>query len=388
MALLSPSSLPASIVRRFQERTGESPSVVAAAPGRINVIGEHVDYQEGLVLPAAIDRHVVIAARAMEVPELRLRSSNKREPVVIPLDRDTPLEGHDVWANYVLGVVAVYRAAGHSVSGLEAVIESPLPEGAGLSSSAALESATALVVEALGDFELSVAERALLCQKAEHRWAGVPCGIMDQLASNGGLKDHALRIDCRSLDMTATKLPSSHVFVVVNSGVRHELADGEYAKRRADCETASACLGVKTLRDADFAKVQAAEAALGERVFRRARHVVREIDRVDRFIEAMEEGEVAQAGALMDASHASLRDDFEVSAVELDQLVDLARELGAAGARLMGGGFGGSTINMLPVEAAGHFAEQVVELARERHGLEVESFLVRPVDGGSADFAD
>ncbi len=381
MSLISTVAHPSSIADRFRSSTGGKPGVIVCAPGRINLIGEHVDYQDGIVLPAAIDRHVFAAARPIEKPELRLWSSIKGKPITVSLNRREPLRGDEAWANYVYGVVATYRADGHVIPGFEAVFDSTIPEGAGLSSSAAMESATALLIEALSDRARSLKDRAALCQQAEHEWAGVPCGIMDQLASNGGINDHALCIDCRTREISPIALPGSHAIVVVNSGIRHALVEGAYASRHADCATAASHFDVPALRDVRLEQVIAARPSLGERVFKRARHVVTEIARVGRFVEALSNDHVHQAGRLMHESHVSLRDDYEVSCPELDHLVELASELGATGSRMMGGGFGGSTIHLVAKEHAASFAERIVTASRQRHDAEVESMVVHPVAG-------
>ena len=368
---------------QFSAVFGTTPTIAARAPGRINLIGEHVDYQGGLVLPAAIDRYVGGAARAIAEPEVRLWSSLNKSQIAVPLDQTAPLDGDDYWANYVFGVVAHYRGAGHPVGGLEAVFDTDLPPGAGLSSSAALESATAMIVEGLFGFELPPTERALLCQAAEHGWAGVPCGIMDQLVVNAGTDGQALLIDCRTLEFSPVVLPADCAIVVVDSKVHHALADGEYAKRKTDCEAAAAELQTKSLRDVDIGELSAARPRLGERVFRRARHVVTEIARVREFESALGARDTAAAGGLMAASHRSLRDDYEVSCPELDALVEIADELGAIGARMMGGGFGGSTVNLVATGSAAAFAEQIVSRYRDEHGEETEAFLVHPVAGTS-----
>ena len=300
---------------------------------------------------------------------------------MIPLDRGAPLTGEEAWANYVFGVVAGYRDAGHAVQGFEAAFIADLPIGAGLSSSAALEAATALVTEAFAGIELPAKERALLCQAAEHRWAGVPCGNMDQLAVNCGIDGHALEIDCLNLEIRPAPLPGDLAIVVVDSKVKHELADGEYAKRRADCEAAAAILGVPVLREADAETLNSARPEMEDRVFRRARHVISEINRVRDFSKALANRDINRAGQLLAESHASLRDDFEVSCPELDELVEIAVECGALGSRMMGGGFGGSTVNLVPFSKADEFAKNVSSTYQHRSGAAVDAFRVRPVGG-------
>ncbi|HBM76505.1 MAG TPA: galactokinase [Verrucomicrobiales bacterium] len=354
---------------------------IARAPGRINLIGEHVDYQGGLVMPAAINRYVTAIAQPNGRSEVRLSSTESHGELVVPLGHEKPFTGDDSWANYAFGVVAKYRDAGYPTTGFDVQYESDLPLGAGLSSSAALETATALVIEGVNGLDLPQVERALLCQSAEHDWAGVPCGIMDQLAVNGGIAGHALNIDCRTLEITQAPIPRHLAAVIVDSKVKHALADGEYAKRRADCEEAAGFFGVEFLRDVTMETLDAAQKELGGRIHRRARHVISEIDRVSQFAAALEAGDTVRAGVLMAASHRSLRDDYEVTCQELDSLVELACDLGAIGARMMGGGFGGSTVNIVHSESASVFSEEIVARYREQHGGEVEAIVVSLVDG-------
>jgi galactokinase len=312
---------------------------------------------------------------------LRLQTSYAdASEVEIPLDALRRLEAAASWANYPLGVVACYRQAGHETGGLAIAFDASLPTGAGLSSSAAFEAATAMIVEQACGISLPPRERALLCQQAEHTFAGVPCGIMDQLAVNAGQAGHALLIDCQSLEVVPTPLPNDLAMVVVDSGVKHALADGEYAKRRADCETAARLLGIGYLREATLASVLGAREALGERIFRRARHVVTEIQRTRTFATALAGGELATAAALMAASHTSLRDDYEVSCAELDTLVEIAEGLGITGARMMGGGFGGSTIQLVPAAQAAGLAAAIEQAATTR-GLRVSAFAVTAAAG-------
>ncbi len=374
---------PESAAASFRSWQGRNAELLATAPGRINLIGEHVDYQGGLVLPAAINLGVFAAAGRLAEPVLRLQTSFAGvSEVEIPLDALHRLEAADSWANYPLGVVACYRQAGHETGGLAIAFDASLPAGAGLSSSAAFEAATAMIVEQACGISLPPRERALLCQQAEHTFAGVPCGIMDQFAVNAGQAGHALLIDCQSLEFVPTPLPAGLAMVVVDSGVKHALADGEYAKRRADCETAAQLLGVGCLRDATLAAVLAAREALGERIFRRARHVVTEIERTRAFAAALAGDELATAAGLMAASHASLRDDYEVSCEELDALVEIAGELGIAGARMMGGGFGGSTIQLVPAARAAERAAALEQAAAAR-GLRVSAFPVIAAAGAA-----
>ena len=377
-------NLTASAQAHFGEVFARAPVMGACAPGRVNLIGEHVDYQEGLVTPLAINRYVIAAAAPIDKPEVRIWSSAcDTPPVVVDLEHDTPLEAASAWANYVFGVVACYRKAGYPPGGFEIAFESNLPAGAGLSSSAALESATAMIVEALANIQLPARERAQLCRQAEHEYAGVPCGIMDQLAVNCALENHALEIDCQTLDVSPFPLPGDLSLVVIDSKVKHSLADGEYALRKEACESAAKILGVPTLRDSSIIKLKQMREQLGEQLYRRAHHVVSEIGRVKDFTAAMQSGDPGLAGSLMNASHLSLRDDYQVSCPELDALVEIAGNLDAVGSRMMGGGFGGSTINLIPSSRADSFATQVVQTCQEQHGWIPGAFVVSAVDGAS-----
>jgi galactokinase len=367
---------PHTAAAQFHRWQGRDPELLAAAPGRINLIGEHVDYQGGLVLPAAINLGVYAAATRLEAAVLRLHSSfRSTEAVEIPLDALHRRDGATGWANYPLGVVACYHHAGYKTGGMAIAFDASLPVGAGLSSSAAFEAATAVIIEQALGISLPARDRALLCQQAEHDYAGVPCGIMDQFAVNAGQAGHALLLDCRSLEVCPTPLPADVAMVVVDSRVKHALADGEYGKRRADCEKAARLLDVVCLRDATPEMVESSREALGERVVRRARHVVSEIDRTRQFAAALAAGKLEEAGRLMAASHASLRDDFEVSCRELDTLVAIANSLGITGSRMMGGGFGGSTIQLVPAADAPEIAA-AIEKAASGRGLHVSAFPV------------
>lgn len=373
------------VVSHFEAVFGRAPEWLASAPGRANLIGEHVDHQEGCVLPAAINRYTVAAAAPNKDHVFRLWSAPMRDhPIIHPTARDDlqPVEGS--WGNYVLGVIHAYQASGIHSGGFDMAFDSNLPIGAGMSSSASIEACTALVVEGLSGTSLSPNQRALLCQQAEHQFAGVPCGIMDQLTVNGGIDGHALAIDCRTLTIEPHQIPEDLGLLVIDSQVRHALADGEYAKRKADCQHASETLGIPLLRDASLPLLMSRKAGLGERVFRRAHHVVTEINRVTAFQEAMRNADRERMGILLTESHRSLRDDFEVSCPELDLLVAIAREHGAIGSRMMGGGFGGSTITLVSLHQADAIADRIGRAYRQATGKEAVCHLVRPVGGAAA----
>jgi len=285
--------------------------------------------------------------------------------------------------NYIIGVIAQYIKKGAKVGGLEIVFESDLPSGSGMSSSAALESTTALLIESLFNFTLEPIERAKACQAAEHEFAGVPCGIMDQIAVNCGTQGHALMIDCKSLKLTPFPIPESIAIVVVDTKVKHDLADGQYTKRKLECDEACKVLGVQSLRKATLGELNKVKDILGTTVFRRSRHVISEIIRVKNFAKAMEQNDTTKMGALLAESHESLKSDFEVSCLELDRLVQIAEKLDAIGSRMMGGGFGGSTINLVRRQNKEQFLKQIKLLHFEMTGNNIDAWSVKPVNGAT-----
>jgi galactokinase len=343
------------------------------APGRVNLIGDHTDYNEGFVLPVAIDLSCVIRSTRNGEDVVRVRSENAEGVIELAADGSTaPSNVPEMWGRYAAGVVGTLAERGRPAVGIDAVVSSTIPLGAGLSSSAALEVAVALALCDAAEFELPLLELALACQEAEQVATGVPCGIMDQLTSLAGRDNHALLIDCRSLDVRPIPLPPRLAVLILHSGVSRGLVDSEYAERREACEAIAALLGLQSLRDAT--PEQVADEP-------RARHVVSENARVLAAAEALEAGDVAALGPLLNASHASLRDDFEVSTPELDALSEALRDAGAIGARLTGAGFGGCVVGL----ASRDEAEQIVETAAGRYwsktGKQPRAFVFRAVDG-------
>jgi galactokinase len=371
----------ASFIKHFQ---GE-PELVVVAPGRVNLIGEHVDYNNGFVMPMAIQRHVVIAAKRISQPEVTLVSTRQNLPASFGLT--TPLEpGAPGWANYVKGVLAGFQQRSIQIPGFQAVIAADLPIGGGLSSSAALEVATCRLLEKLTEQHLPALEAIQLCQKAEHTFAGVPCGIMDQFIVTSAKADHALLLDCESLHTRHIPVDSDEISILItHSGVAHELGKGEYAKRRADCERAAKAMGLSSLRNASIADLEKAGPAVDPLAFRRARHVITEIERTPRFAELLESSQWTEAGKLMYASHDSLRSDYEVSCDELDGLVDIARELGpdngVLGARLTGAGFGGCTVTLVKKDRAESVRATMIDVYFKKTGIRAQSFVTLPAAG-------
>jgi galactokinase len=372
----------------FQDLFGRPPCLAAAAPGRVNLIGEHVDYCDGFVLPMAIERETLIVAAPRPVagvaPVAHVHSTAFHETVALPIvPGEGPVAGTPGWAQYVAGVIAGFLDRGATIPPFDAVIDSTVPLGGGLSSSASLEVATATLLAALAEHVISPLDLAILCQRAEHEFAGVPCGVMDQCASALCTANHLLLLDCRSLESVQVPFQRPDLTVLVtNSNVRHSLDDGEYAARRADCERAAAVLGVSSLREATAAQVDAARGALGDRGFRRARHVVTEIARTQAAAAAFSHGHWDDMGALMAESHESLRDDFEGSCPELDLLVELAAgEPGVIGTRMTGGGFGGCTVTLVEAARAEAVMAAVARGYRLRTGRDCTTFTTRPAAG-------
>jgi galactokinase len=376
---------------QFAKAYGHAPRWMAAAPGRVNVIGEHTDYNDGFVLPMAIERYTVIAAAPAVAGSTRvqLRSSERiDQPNVIDLGKPLQPFAKGNWANYPAGVMAGFQARGIPLDGFDALIHSTVPMGGGLSSSAALEVATATLLEAMTGRTLEPVEKALLCQQAEHQFAGVPCGIMDQFISVMGRKDHLLLLDCRSrLPELVPMTDPSVALLVTNTNVRHELGGGEYARRRAQCEAAAKALGVSSLRDATAPALEQAKSRMEYVVFRRARHVIGEIGRTTQAAQAIRNSRWLEAGQLMYASHYSLRDDYEVSCAELDAVVEIARGIGSQGGvygcRMTGGGFGGCTVALVKTDAVTAITKIIRGHYQQKTGIEPALFVSRPAAGAT-----
>jgi len=366
-------------------RLGSTASIIAAAPGRVNLIGEHIDYCDGFVMPFAIDRYIVIAGCANGTTQARVSTALGEEIAVI--DLTSPLEeGEPKWSNYLRGVIRGFQDRGHNIPGFDAFILSSVPGGAGLSSSAALECATATFLEGLLDTRLETREKALLCQKAEHDFAHVPCGIMDQFASAFGKPNRLVLIDCQSGEPELVPFENPDLTVLIsNTMVHHELSDGGYALRRKHTEDGLAILGKASWRDVSAADVQTHWDKLGEPVNRRSRHVVGEISRTISAASALARNDFETLGPLMAASHDSLRDDFEVSCKELDIMVDIARKIGrnggVIGARMTGGGFGGSTVTLCESRKASEIAATLATEYEKATGIVPQIFASRPSQG-------
>jgi galactokinase len=375
---------------QFVKAYGHAPRWIAAAPGRVNVIGEHTDYNDGFVLPMAIERYTVIAAAPSPGggARVQLRSSENDQPQIIDLSKPLHPFAKGNWANYPAGVLAGFVAKGILLDGFDAMIHSTVPMGGGLSSSAALEVATATLLEAMTGRTLEPVEKALLCQQAEHQYAGVPCGIMDQFISVMGRKDHLLLLDCRSRQTELVPMSDPSVaLLVTNTNVKHELGSGEYAKRRAQCEAAAKALGVSSLRDATASALDQAKGRMEDVVFRRARHIIGEIARTTQAAQAIRDSRWPEVGQLMYASHNSLRDDYEVSCVELDAVVEIARGIGPQGGvygcRMTGGGFGGCTVAIVNTNSIDAITKKIRADYQRKTGIEAALFVSRPAGGAT-----
>ena len=370
---------------QLRERYDRDPQWIVAAPGRVNIVGEHIDYNGGYVLPMAIERYCVIAASADggKQSKATIYSVSSDDEATISLDRPTRNLSAGHWSNYVAGVIAGCIAKNMRPAGFAAVIESSVPVGGGLSSSAAIEVATATLMEATTGTKLDLVEKALLCQKAEHEYAGVPCGIMDQFASVMCRPDHLMLLDCRSQQIEHIPFADPNVTVlIINTNVKHEHSGGDYAERRRQCESAAAALGVDSLRDATIDMLFSNIEKLTEVEFFRARHVISEIDRTIEAADALKARDWDRVGRLMYASHESLQDDYEVSCRELDLLVDLSREIpGIIGSRMTGGGFGGCTVSLVESEKVKRVAQDLTKSYRSQTGIEPSILMSRPARG-------
>lgn len=383
------------VLSSFYDRFGTEPTWTVRAPGRVNLIGEHTDYNDGFVFPVAIEREVVIAARRRDDRTVRLFSNNFQQADSFDLDAIAQVPpGPDAprWSNYLRGVFQVFQAAGHRLGGLDIAFEGNVPLGAGLSSSAALEVATGTMLDRSFDLGLGGREVALLGQRAENQFVGVQCGIMDQFVSALGQRDHALFLDCRSLAYRNVPLQlESHglSIVIVDSGVKRGLVESQFNARRAECRKAVELLGpllgdpaLASLRDVDGDAFQVVAPQLPEPIRARAAHVIGENARVLASVEALEAGRFEAFGELMNDSHRSLRDDYAVSTPELDRLVALAQALpGVFGARLTGAGFGGCIVGLVADFALEAFGREVVERYRTETQREATMFVSSAVDG-------
>jgi galactokinase len=376
------------ITAEFEKTYGRAPRWIAAAPGRVNVIGEHTDYNDGFVLPMAIERYAIMAADAAAVPgKVSIYDAHFKESttidITVPVTKSQPK-----WSNYIRGVLAGFQNRGVAIPALDVAFMSTVPLGGGLSSSAALEVCTATLLEAATGQAMDPVEKALLAQKAEHDFAGVPCGIMDQFISALGREGHLLLLDCRTRQTELVPMSDPSVeLLVINTNVKHELSGGEYAERRAQCEEAAARLGVPSLRDVTLDQLEKNKGKLSELVYCRARHVIGEIERTTRAAQGVRNSNWAAVGQLMYASHYALKDDYQVSCAELDAVVEIAEDIGSKGGvygcRMTGGGFGGCCVALVRADAAEFISRKIAADYKARTGIEAAIFASRPAAGAT-----
>jgi galactokinase len=382
-------STEAGIVRRlkalFTDRYGAMPTIYRA-PGRVNLIGEHTDYNDGFVMPAALDLYTYVAVNPRSDRKLRVYSENVGEMRDLELDSIRPARvGH--WSDYVRGVAGVLESSGYKLRGADLMIKSEVPLGAGLSSSAALEVSTAFALLNNSQISVDLTTVAKLCQKAEHLYAEMRCGIMDQFISCHGRAGHALMLDCRSLDFHLLPIPPQVRLMVCNTMVRHEHASSGYNTRRHECEVGFRALsavltGIRALRDVTLDDLENHSNRLSDAIYKRVRHVVTENDRVRKAAKALEMGDIAGFGRLMADSHRSLRGDYEVSNSELDLMVELGNgQEGVYGARMTGGGFGGCTINLVEAAHAQEVQQRLEQGYEARTGLRPTILICETSDG-------
>jgi galactokinase len=373
----SPSSV---VVEAFRKRFGPASPRVFRAPGRVNLIGEHTDYNLGFVLPIAIDKACFVAVAPNGEGKFRLWSENMEQSREWPTGAIGSLKPARDWSDYAVGVAQQLLAAGFTIEPADLAIYSTVPVGSGLSSSAALEVSVALAL--LGDRVMPPLELARLCQRAEREFVGMPCGIMDQYISIFGRQGAAVKIDCRSLDNEIVRLPADVSVVAVNTMVKHDLGASAYRERVQECAEAARAMGVESLRDAGMAQLEAVKDRLSDVVYRRARHVITENERVVAFLAASARADCPGMGRLFVGSHRSLQHDYEVSCEELDFLVDTAISLpGVYGARMTGGGFGGCIVALVRPESLDAVESAITEAYQARYHLTPQVYRCVPSEG-------
>lgn len=375
----------AEIAERFRKEFQASPEI-CTAPGRVNLIGEHTDYNDGFVLPCAIGFTTQAAISPRSDQKLVLRSTEFEKSFEFDL-LSLPAKPLGMWCDYVLGVAVILCKAGYSIGGANLLVHGEVPIGAGLSSSAAIEVATALAFLSLKDQRLELTEIARLCQRAENEFVGARVGIMDQFISCLGREGHALLLDCRSLGYELVHVPEQVKLVICNTKVKHEHSAGEYNRRREECEEGVRIISksfprIRALRDVTPQQLAECRSAMPPVIFKRCQHVVEEDQRVLRSVKCLRSGDLHGMGRLMGESHRSLRDLYEVSCRELDLMVEAAEGLaGCYGGRMTGGGFGGCTVNLVESAHAESFREQIVQRYRQQTGISPDIYICSPADG-------
>ncbi len=385
-----PSSMTASLISNvknaFSDICNASATHIIQAPGRVNLIGEHTDYNDGFVLPCAIDYQTLVAASKRTDKKVRVIAVDYNNEVdEFDLNEEITFIDNKMWANYIRGVVKCLLSRGYEFNGADIAVSGNVPQGAGLSSSAALEVVIGQTFKVLYNLEISQAEIALNGQQAENQFVGCNCGIMDQMISAEGMEDHAMLLDCRSLETKSVSMPKDLAVIIINSNKKRGLVDSEYNTRRDQCEEAAAILGVKALRDVNVEQFKAKAHALSPLVAKRARHVITENARTLEAADALMRNDIITMAKLMAASHASMRDDFEITVPEIDSLVNMIKNvLGEeGGVRMTGGGFGGCVVALMPL----HFVDDVIRKVEEEYhaqtGLKESIYVCKAKNGAS-----
>lgn len=369
--------------QQFESYFNAKPGAIVRAPGRVNLIGEHTDYNDGFVLPMAIDRAVWLALRPRDDGQVRIFSLDLKTESGFLL---TSLTRESDWIEYPKGIAYILQKSRYKIRGFDAVMTGDVPRGAGLSSSAAVELAVARAFASVSDLEWNPVHMAKLAQKAENEWVGVNCGIMDQMASAACKEGHALFLDCRSLEIQHAPLPKEAAIAILDTSTRRGLVDSAYNERRSQCEEAARWFEVKALRDVRISDLEKWEPGCGlsEVSFRRARHIVTENDRVIEAIKMMKDGNIKRLGELFNASHDSLRDDFEVTNDALNIMVECARgQKSCYGARMTGAGFGGCAVALVAESEAEAFTEAVSTTYKQLSGLDANIYICKASEGAS-----
>ena len=371
----------------FTNTFGHQPTHFFQAPGRVNLIGEHTDYNDGFVLPCAIDYQAMIAVSLRDDQKV-VATAHSFDGQVSEFELSLPIAHSEeaFWSNYVRGVATVLLEKGMDLKGVNIAIIGNVPQGAGLSSSACLEVVTGLTLTRMAGLDVSLKELALIGQQAENEFVGCKCGIMDQMISACGKADHAMLLDCRSMDTRLVSIPTSAAVVIINSNVKRGLVDSEYNTRREQCEAAAKYFGVKALRDITLAQLEAAKGDLDDLTYRRARHVVTENDRTEAAAEVLAVGDLVAMGELMARSHASMRDDFEITVPAIDAIVEIVKNVigSEGGVRMTGGGFGGCVVALVPQDKVVAVKQAVEQHYPQRsNGLSADIYVCRASDGAS-----
>jgi galactokinase len=388
----SPTTLAGDPRKKFSQVFG-GPARLYRAPGRVNLIGEHTDYNQGFVMPAAIGLYCSVAIAPRPDRELHVYSAHFDEKIAVDLD-SSRLAPRGDWSDYVVGTAVALKDSGCALRGANVVVSGEVPLGSGLSSSAAIEVSTGYALLDVSDLAIDRKNLALACQRAENEFVGARCGIMDQFISAHGRARQALMLDCRTLEATDLPLPHNVRLLVCNTGVKHQHAAGEYNARRAQCEEGvrrlfSAIPGIVSLRDLNSAQLEQYKSTLPELIYRRCRHVITENERVFGMAEALKRGDLPSIAGLMAGSHRSLRNDYEVSCAELDIMVEIAAGLpGVVGARMTGGGFGGCTVNLVDADAAESVQRSLAAEYEARTHVHPDTYILTATDGVAEVLAD